>query len=211
MGLATTAKRDADGINSWSSSTYFWWSPGTRLVSPVMFPPGRARLATTPSAIGSGTSYMTIGIEEVARFTVSVSTAAVVTMTSTFARTRSATRVGSRSPPVREGRSEDEVLALDVVQLTHRFNERCVLNTPCVRVTTDRHETHLIDFPRLLRPGAKRRGQHGSQASHERAAVHCSENRSVSAWNHDYSVNAGRRLDFHPAWVRAARMAYSMS
>src|SRR5216683_65894 len=64
---ATTANRVAEGRTSRSSSTYFWPSPGTKLVSPVMLPPGRERLATNPCATGSGTTVMTIEIKAVAR------------------------------------------------------------------------------------------------------------------------------------------------
>src|SRR5207249_3760498 len=93
----TTAKRDAEGVTSLRSSTYFWLRPGTRFVRPVTFPPGRARLATTPSATGSGTRVMTMGIVDVARFAATVSRVAVVTRTSTWDLTSSATRPGRRS------------------------------------------------------------------------------------------------------------------
>ena len=104
-GLPTTANRRAEGTASWSSSTYFWLSPGTRLVSPVTLPPGRARLATSPCPTGSETSHMTIGIEEVAPFAAAVSPVEEATMTSTFALTRSAARAGRRSalPPPNAG------------------------------------------------------------------------------------------------------------
>ncbi len=103
---ATTANRVAEGRTSRSSSTYFWPSPGTKLVSPVMLPPGRERLATNPCATGSGTTVMTIGIKAVARFAATVSRGPVVTMASTFARTSSATRAGRRSglPSAKAGR-----------------------------------------------------------------------------------------------------------
>src|SRR5262249_12389552 len=65
-GLAMTAIRDADGNTSLNSSTYFCRSPGTRLVRPVTFPPGRARLLTSPAPTGSGAIVITIGIVDVA-------------------------------------------------------------------------------------------------------------------------------------------------
>jgi hypothetical protein len=43
------------------------------------------------------------------------------------------------------------------------------------------------------------------------SSLHCSENRSLSMWNHYHAANAGRRDHFHAAWVRVARMAYSMT
>jgi hypothetical protein len=96
-GPVTTATRDVEGTASLRSSTYFWLSPGTRLVSPVTLPPGRARLATRPSPTGSRDTVMTMGIRVVARFAAFVSGVEVVTRTSTFFLTRSATRAGRSS------------------------------------------------------------------------------------------------------------------
>jgi hypothetical protein len=93
-----TANRDADGSASLSSSTYFWLSPGTKLVSPVMFPPGRARLATNPCATGSGTTSITMGMVAVASRMAFVSRVPVVTTTSTLAWTRAESRSGRPSP-----------------------------------------------------------------------------------------------------------------
>jgi hypothetical protein len=65
--------------------------------SPVMFPPGRARLATRPVATGSTTTAMTMGIVPVASLAARIAGTAAVTMTSVFRRTSSAARPGSRS------------------------------------------------------------------------------------------------------------------
>ena len=48
------------------SSSRFPLNSGARVESPVMFPPGRARLATKPSPTGSVSCAMTMGIVEVA-------------------------------------------------------------------------------------------------------------------------------------------------
>ena len=63
---------------------------------PVMFPPGRARLDTTPSPTGSPLNAMTIGTVVVARF--AAHTAGPKAMiTSTLLATSSAASSGSRS------------------------------------------------------------------------------------------------------------------
>jgi hypothetical protein len=64
------------------------------IVSPVTFPPGRARLATSPLPTGSLTSDMTIGIVLVACWAAWVAAPLIATMTSTFERTRLVARAG---------------------------------------------------------------------------------------------------------------------
>ena len=95
--VATTPNRRAAGRASFSSSTYFWLSPGTRLVRPVALVPGWARLFTNPSATGSSTKVMTIGMVAVARWAVRVSRGPVVTMASTRPATSSASIPARRS------------------------------------------------------------------------------------------------------------------
>jgi hypothetical protein len=65
--------------------------------SPVMFPPGRARLATRPVATGSTTAAMTTGFVRVASLATRIAGTAAVTMTSTLSRTGSAASPGTRS------------------------------------------------------------------------------------------------------------------
>jgi hypothetical protein len=64
---------------------------------PVTLPPGRDRLATRPLASGSPTLTITIGIVRDACRTAITFCAAGATMTSTWRRTSSAARAGSRS------------------------------------------------------------------------------------------------------------------
>ena len=63
----------------------------------MTFPPGRARLATSPLPTGSPTLTMTIGIVPVACLAATTFCAAGATMTSTLRRTRSAASAGSLS------------------------------------------------------------------------------------------------------------------
>ena len=72
-------------------------SSGPRTVTPVMFAPGRARLAMSPLRTGSPADAMTIGIVVVARLAANALGVTLVTMMSTFALTSSVARPGSRS------------------------------------------------------------------------------------------------------------------
>jgi hypothetical protein len=66
-------------------------------VTPVTLPPGLGRLATNPSATGSPTAYMTMGIVVVARIAAFTAGGVPARMTSTFAATSSAASAASRS------------------------------------------------------------------------------------------------------------------
>src|SRR5262249_31469142 len=79
-----TAIRDNFGIVSFRSSRRLPLSSGARVDSPVMFPPGRARLATNPLKTGSPSWAMTIGIVEVATLAGRVAPSPPVTITSTL-------------------------------------------------------------------------------------------------------------------------------
>ena len=85
-----TATRESLGTISFKSSSCFPLISGERVAKPVMFPPGRARLATNPLPTGSGSCAMTIGIVEVASLTARVTVGPAETMTSTLRRTSSA-------------------------------------------------------------------------------------------------------------------------
>ncbi len=92
-----TATRESLGTISFRSSSRFPLSSGARVDNPVMFPPGRARLATNPLPTGSGSCAMTMGIVEVASLAARVAVGPAVTMTSTLRRTSSAASAGRRS------------------------------------------------------------------------------------------------------------------
>src|SRR5262245_15677653 len=66
-------------------------------VSPVTFPPGRARLATRPTRTGSSSAVMTIGIVVVAFLAASAAGLLPAKITSTFRRTNSDAKLGNRS------------------------------------------------------------------------------------------------------------------
>jgi hypothetical protein len=69
-----------------------------RLAMPVMLPPGRARLSTRPSAIGSSPSLKTIGMVVDAALAANAAEAlGMATITATPLRARSAASAGSRS------------------------------------------------------------------------------------------------------------------
>ena len=66
--MRITAIRERPGTMALSNSTRLPARSGETLVSPVMLPPGRARLATSPLPTGSPTDVNTIGIVALACF-----------------------------------------------------------------------------------------------------------------------------------------------
>jgi hypothetical protein len=96
-GFHSAATRESFGINSLGNSTRLPCSSGVLWLTPVMFPPGRARLATSPDPTGSATVENTTGTVVVAPFAASAPGVAKATMTSTPSLTRSVARAGRRS------------------------------------------------------------------------------------------------------------------
>src|SRR5262249_8322282 len=96
-GLTSTATRSADGTNSRRSNSRFAVNSALKKLVPVRLPPGRARLATSPSLTGSAAVRKAIGIVGVAGLAASGEEALVATITATGRRTNSAASSGSRS------------------------------------------------------------------------------------------------------------------
>jgi hypothetical protein len=78
----STATRARRGTTSLRISRRFPLVSGDWLERPVMFPPGRARLATNPLPIGSLSQHITMGIVAVAACAAAVEVAPPETMTS---------------------------------------------------------------------------------------------------------------------------------
>ena len=97
VGFARKATRESPGTTSLSSSSRFPSSSWTIVVEPVTFPPGRARLATSPVPTASPATAMTIGIVFVACLAARAPGVPAVTIASTLILTRSETRAGKRS------------------------------------------------------------------------------------------------------------------
>src|SRR5262245_48246626 len=93
-----TQDRDTLAFGNTSRTTSRSLEPNSGLLeeTPVTFPPGRARLATSPVPTGSPTGAMTIGISCVAFFAAIADGVSEATMMSTLARTRSVASSGSR-------------------------------------------------------------------------------------------------------------------
>ena len=89
--------RESLGTISFRSSSRFPLISGARVENPVMFPPGRARLATNPFPTGSVSCPMTMGIVAVASLAGRVAAGPPETITSTLRRTSSAASAGTRS------------------------------------------------------------------------------------------------------------------
>jgi hypothetical protein len=66
-------------------------------MKPVMFPPGRGRLCTSPAPTGSATTAITIGMVVVACFAAKAHGVKVATIMSTGCRTKSVAKPGRRS------------------------------------------------------------------------------------------------------------------
>src|SRR5262249_176890 len=91
FGLTSATKRVACGASSRNSPSRFAVSATLRVMTPVALPPGRLRLATRPSAMGSEPVPKTIGIIEVAALAASAPAVLWgVAITATCRRTRSA-------------------------------------------------------------------------------------------------------------------------
>src|SRR5262249_18761660 len=94
-GFQKPGARDSFGIASLSSSNRFPVSPSADQPVPVIFPPGRARLLTSPSSTGSPSAGTMMGIVFVASLAASIAPG-TAKMTSTFSLTTSAARPGKR-------------------------------------------------------------------------------------------------------------------
>ena len=120
-----TATRDSLGTVSFRSSSRFPSSSGARVDNPVMFPPGRARLATNPVPTGSPSLVMTMGIVVVASLAARVAAGPAETMMSTLRRTSSAARSGSRSNLLSaQSPLYGNVFTLHVAKLAQALQER---------------------------------------------------------------------------------------
>src|SRR5262245_20220651 len=97
VGLMSRAMLVALGTTSCSSSSRFGPTSTFKLVTPARLPPGRFRLATSPSATGSTAAENTIGIVVVALFAASADVMPAAAITATGRRTNSAASAGKRS------------------------------------------------------------------------------------------------------------------
>nr|WP_259664624.1 hypothetical protein [Rhizobium binae] len=68
---------------------------GSKLVTPVAFPPGRSASLTSPATTGSSTTVKTMGISDVTRRTAWSVTAPITAMISTRSATSSSARLDS--------------------------------------------------------------------------------------------------------------------
>src|SRR6516225_8205086 len=97
VGFTSSAMTVAAGTSSVNTSSCFCPNSTASAVTPVMLPPGRLRLETSPAAIGSPPVTKTTGIVAVAALAASAGgvppTAAI---TATLRETRSASSVGNR-------------------------------------------------------------------------------------------------------------------
>src|SRR5215813_14100483 len=125
------ATRESLGTTSLRISSRLPLSSTLRVDSPVMFPPGRARLAMKPSPTGSGSFVMTMGIVEVAslaaRVTVGPPCDDHVYLETDQVGSKLGQSVGFslRRPPI-----NDNVFSLHIAKLAQTVPER--LDTGCI-------------------------------------------------------------------------------
>ena len=125
--LNNAPTRWSPGSASWQISSRLPISSLLNKDRPVMLPPGRARLATSPSPTASMLAAMTIGIVDVASFAAFVAGNNAVTMTSGLRRTNSAASAGSRSGlPLGPAVLDGEVLALDIAEFVQAAQKSLV-------------------------------------------------------------------------------------
>ncbi len=129
--------------------------------TPVMFPPGWAKLVTSPVPTGSPRATITMGIVVVACLAAKAVTVPGTTIRSTFSLTNSAAKSGSRSHcPFRAPNLNADVLAHNVAALAQTLHEGFILRVGFWRETaTTEQESNPVNPPRPLRLGGERRGE----------------------------------------------------
>ena len=201
--------RVASGITCFSNSSRLTVSSVFWNAIPVMFPPGRARLCTSPSATGSEITAMTTGSVLVACLIARPACGPAATMTSGFNSISSFTSAGSRSSFPSAYRDTIAMFAaLDIAQLL----------SPCRSAPTAARRgfgpvqegADHWDLPRLLRLGGERRDERtGQRGQQEAAAVHLldhlirprqqrrrdREAEGLGGLEVDHEVELGRLLD----------------
>src|SRR5262245_34267667 len=96
-GVRSSPTRESLGTASLSISSLLVVSSGDKVESPVILPPGRARLATKPAPTGSADCVITMGMVVVVLLAANADVDDAPTMTSTLRRIRSAASSGRRS------------------------------------------------------------------------------------------------------------------
>ena len=157
----------------------------TWALSPVTFPPGRARLATRPDSTGAPLAAMTTGMVRDALFAARAAGVPLVTIRSTFSRTSSAARTGYRSSrPSAERYSMTKFFVYLTVALVPRGAERRPALTP------------------LLYPGITQESASSAWLQHVTARATQSADRGVAhgaGWclypQHPRALPGGRRAE----------------
>jgi len=146
-GLKRKATRETVGMTSLRICSRLAPTSGPRIVLPVIFPPGRARLGTSPARTGSPIEIMTMGTVVVACLAAKLAGVPKVAITSTGRRTSAAAASASRSVAIRI--VEGDVLAFEVTEIAQPVTE----GVPVERVVD---YADARDLPRLLRARRER-------------------------------------------------------
>ena len=160
------------GATSFSSCSRFPTisGPGSS-DSPVTFPPGRARLATTPMPTGSVMPHITMGIVAIARLAAGHRPPASHEQIRLEADQLVDQVRGPLVLSLGVTPFDDEVLALDPSPLTQALAQGC-LEDALLLGPSRAQDTDPIHLPRLLRLGGARRREREEYASEEMSSAH---------------------------------------
>src|SRR5215813_4077793 len=156
-GLRMAATRLTPGAISASNSSHLLATVASWLMKPVIFPPGRGRLATKPSPTGSDTDANTIGIVRVSRWNAAVTG---VTVREDYVRPRVEQLFRGQPHPVNVAGAPTnvhaQVAAIDPTQLRKSLRELGKVRLSLRIIFIERHQN--ADPPRsaLLRPCRER-------------------------------------------------------
>src|SRR5262249_44600870 len=169
-GLTSTATRTALGAKSCKSPRRLATSSPKKILTPVALPPGRARLATSPSLTGSSATRKTIGVVVVAALAASAAPGTSGAITATRLPTRSVMSDGKRLYPPQPVILDRHVLAVDIAGLVEALTECSTkacgfLGRPAGHEADNRHR-------RLLRARRERPRSRASEQRDERASLH---------------------------------------
>src|ERR1700730_12721332 len=176
--LNRIAMRVASGAISLRISSLLPATSGIMLLKPVMFPPGRARLATRPTPTGSPTATMTMGIELVSCSTARVTCVPGVTMTSTFLTDEVACNFPNEIVAFGGKRSAvDCYILADIVPSFAKPVLACLPSGRLIRAVKRGQNGNTRYLSRPLGSGRLRHGAYTER--------HSEKNRGESCFNHD--------------------------
>ena len=138
---------------------------------PVTFPPGRARLLTSPLAPGSPAGDITIGMLLVTFMEALTAGVLSATITSTWSRTSSVAR--ARAARLQPSAYRHSIpMFLPSTYPSSRIPVRNASGNGSRAADSATRTPNAVDLPRRLRGGGERRGEDAEGASDESSSIH---------------------------------------